>query len=90
MSARPRLRHGAALAHMTQAGIEVAKMFLEPIFKTPGQQMGNVAKMTLVMIVHDIANGVQQLFVVLLELFLQREVGRYIGCGVSESDSKHR
>ena len=31
--------------------------------------------MTLVMIVHDIANGVQQLFVVLLELFLQREVG---------------
>ena len=51
MSARPRLRHGAALAHMTQAGIEVAKMFLEPIFKTPGQQMGNVAKMTLVMIV---------------------------------------
>ena len=58
------MRHGTALAHMAQAGIENAKMFLDSVFQTFRQQIGNVAKMSRMVIVHDIANSVQKLFVV--------------------------
>jgi hypothetical protein len=85
------MRHGTALAHMAQAGIENAKMFLESVFQTSRQQIGNVAKMSRMVIVHDIANSVQKLFVVpfvalvfviggaTYVFILQCEIGRYIG-----------